>query len=189
MCQARERSLRWAGLTQWLQLNSYLIQSFKSLAISTRVHAPASLFKMIQVFLMKIWSIIQCANWHGIPGSACKYFLSVIAVSSGSSPKSYLFPLCRRLQPCSRTAFQEYTDGCASSRNAQHCFWKGFLVLAPASTWGLVVWIKFAIIYRGIVNESAQGAGQPAPSPCPALGFWSWPGWNLPWIQSNHTLW
>lgn len=167
--QAGERSSRWAGLTQWLQLHSCLIQSFKSLDISARVHAPASLFKMIQVLLMEIWWIIQPANWHGIPGSACNNVLSVIAVSSGSSPKPDLFPLCRRLQPRSR----HQIPGMHSSRNAQHCFWKGFTcwhLQAPEDDW-------FEWSLQSCPGPlCAQEEGQAAPPHCPALGLWSWPG-------------
>lgn len=97
---------------------------------------------MIQTLLMKIWLIIPHANWHGILGFAFNTFLSVLAISSGFFPKSdLLIPLCRRLQPYSRDCIPDiYRDG---SRCAWHRFWKGLLVLALASVWGWLFWLKF----------------------------------------------
>lgn len=91
---------------------------------------------------MKIWLIIPHANWHGILGFAFNTFLSVLAISSGFFPKSdLLIPLCRRLQPYSRDCIPDiYRDG---SRCAWHRFWKGLLVLALASVWGWLFWLKF----------------------------------------------
>lgn len=124
---------------------------------------------MIQTLLMKIWLIIPHANWHGILGFAFNTFLSVVAVSSGFFPKwDLLIPLCRRIQLCSRDCIPDiYREG---SRSARHYFWKGSLVLALASVWEWLFWLKFFSSNQVMTqNHPFLKRGCPRGSAAPAL--------------------